>query len=326
MSESVRDFFAIGKPQWTQVCSMGLNHAVCYLVLARGTGRDNSTTRWSAEAVFKHTGMAWRRATTAIAEMDKTSLVKSSTLKGKRPTRKLVVPADMKDMLWLPNELVTGAAKEVPPVNRLRQMQNVEYLQTFIELYGVHDLAGDGGLPRSLMWKPYDVREHICDQGQFMVYGFGSTKDIRYCNTHSVLVRFHARKDKSSDAWSFISAMERMGLLETVDYLVESDSPDSELIHALTGDDLAVEVRYAAAAAADGMPGGYKYEVDRFDYVLPVLKHMQNAAVVGVTRLVYRPKTMRTAAWYANHQNSCRQFANRYSAIASGDFQQAMCA
>lgn len=326
MNDSNRGFFAVGGRQWEQVCGMGLNHAVCYLVLARGTGRDNSTTRWSAEAVFKYTGMAWRRATTVIAEIDQTDLIKSVTLKGKRPTRKLVVPADMKDTLWLPNTLVTGAGREVAPINRLRQTQNLEYLQTFIELYGLQDLAGDGGLPRSLIRKPYDVREHICDRGQFKVYGFRSSNNMRYCYTTGVLAKFSGRKSKANDAWSFIGALENMGLLEMADYLAESDSPDAELLHALTGDDLALEVRDAASAAAAEMPGGFKYEIDNHDYVLPVLKHMESAAVVGISRLVYRPHTSKTAAWYANHQNSCRQFLNRYEALAQGDFQQAMCA
>jgi hypothetical protein len=208
----------------------------------------------------------------------------------------------------------------------LRQTQNLEYLQAFIELYGLQDLAGDGGLPRALIYKPYDVKKKICDRGQFTVYGFGSSEHMRYLNTVGPLSRFKGRAKKEGSAWDFVGLLENMGLIEVIDYLAESDSPDAELIHALTGDDLALEVRDAAAAMADEMPGGYKYEVENYDYALPVLKHMERAAVMGVFRLVYRPHTARTAAWYANHQNNCRRFANCYHALAQGDFQQAVAA
>lgn len=322
------DFFAIGKQQWSAVCGMSLNHAVCFLVLARGTGRDNATTRWSAEAVFKHTGMAWRRASHAIKELDGTDLISSATMKGKRPTRKLALPKDkdMEQMLWLPNALVTGAASEVPPIARIRQAQNLEHLQAFVELYGAHDLAGDGGLPRSLIRKPYDVREHICDLGQFVVYGFRSSDGMRYCYTKGALERFHGRKGTPNDAWAFLGALEKMGLLERVDYLAEGDSPDAELIHALTGDEAAEAAKDAAALLAEELPGGFRYEVENYDYALPVLKHLSGAAVVGVYRLTYRPHTRATAGWYARHIEACTAAESCYRALAQGDFQRAVAA
>jgi hypothetical protein len=44
-------FFAVDKRIWAEVCSLGLNEAVVYLVLANGTGRDNQTSTWSVQAV-----------------------------------------------------------------------------------------------------------------------------------------------------------------------------------------------------------------------------------------------------------------------------------
>jgi hypothetical protein len=311
-------FFAIGKPQWGQVCGMGLNHAVSFLVLARGTGRDNATTRWGAESVAKYTGMAWRRAHDAIAAIDKTELVTSAIPKGKRTTRKLAIPTDPEQWLWLPNTLVAGAKGETPPVAKLRQGQDVEHLQTFVELYGLHDLIGDGGLPRGLILQPFDVREHICDRGPFKVYGFQRGKHDR-CFTIGPLERFHKRKDNTNDVWHFIRSMERMGLLGTVDYLAESDSPDAELIHALTGDDHARKVADAAAVLADSLPDGFRHEAESYTYTLPVLPHLGKATVVGVWRLTYRPHTRKTGAWLAQHVERCGQYANQYMKLAGGD-------
>jgi hypothetical protein len=303
---------------------MGLNHAVVFLVMARGSGRDNSTTRWSAEAAFKHTGIAWRRGNASIKGLIDNSLVSLAKKIGKRPLYKIALPQDSDDLIWLPNTLVTGAAQEVPPLARLRQGQDVEYLQTFIELYALHDLAGDGGLPRTLIWKPYDVREPICDRGQFKVFGFRSSDGKRYCNTIGPLKRFKDRRvdGKESAAWAFVLSMERMGLVETVDYLAESAAEESELIHALTGDEHAIATADAAAVMAADLPGGFKYEIDNFDYVLPVINHLSKATIVGIFRLTYRPHTKRTAAWYAQHVKACALFTEVYRDLARGEFKR----
>ena len=321
--KAIDGFFSIGKPQWDAVCTLGLNPAVAYLVLARGTGRDNITTRWSAEAVRVHAGIAWLRAKAAVELLDRNSeLVSAITRKGDKPTRKLAIPKDVEDRLWLPNALVTGAGNEMPPVAKLRQSQNLEHLQAFIELYGIQDLAGDGGLPRSLMRAPFN-RDRICEQGPFIVYGFTRAKE-RICWHTGPLARFAKRKDgDGSAAWSCLTALENMGLLESVNYLAESDSPDAELLHPLTGDADATAVTDALLAFTESLPEVYQRVPENFDYVLPVPRHIGNPAVVGVSRLVYRPHTKRTAAWYAQHRQACEAYARCYHALAEGDFAQA---
>ena len=39
-------FFAVDRRTWARVCGLGLNRAVAYLVLARGTGKSNQETAW----------------------------------------------------------------------------------------------------------------------------------------------------------------------------------------------------------------------------------------------------------------------------------------
>lgn len=314
-------FFAIGPNEWAKACGLGLNPAVAMLVLARGTGRDNITTAWSAEAVANRTGMAWRRAKTALNALEAAKLapvVKGGT----RPIRKLVIPKNLDSALWLPNALVDGAGDEVPPVTRLRQAQSLEHLQTFIELYGLQDLAGDGGLPRSLVRAPFD-RERIADTGQFTVWGF-TRKDSRSCWNTGPLARFDRRKvGKDSAAWDFLLALERLGLLQTADYLAEGESADAELIHPLSGDASADEVHDAAYALCDGTPEWIGHRAEQYDYTLPVIRSFPQPAVVGVSRLVYRPHTKLTAAWWAHHRDTCTRFAAIYNALAQGNFRQA---
>ncbi len=316
------DFFAVGKEQWAEACELGLNPAVTFLVMARGTGRDNSTTSWSAEAVFRHTGLAWRRGNDAIKGLCEVGLATKERA-GKSPRYKLARPENIESMIWLPNELVTGAANETPPLAKLRQGQDIGYLQAFVDLYGEQDLAGDGGLPRKLIYTPHETRERICGWGPFDVIGFRNDERMSYCNTIGPLERFRSdnkTKEQPSLVWQFLQALERMGLLERAIYLAESGDPDSELIHPLTGDALALGVRDAAANLASVLPGGFSYEVENYDYVLPIPQHMTKATVVGIMRLRYRPRTARTSAWYAKHVESCREYEALYGRLANGEF------
>ena len=293
---------------------------------ARGTGRDNITTRWSAKAVEQHTGISWRRAQVAIAELERAKLAINTTEAGQKLTRKLAFPDDVDKALWLPNALIDGVGGAASPVARLRQTQNVDYLQTFIELYGLQDLAGDGGLPRSLIRTPF-TREHVCDAGQFKVYGFQS-KGVATCNTTGPLARFHEKVKPSGDwrVWTFLTMLRNMGLLEVVHYLAEGESADAELLHPLTGDADALAVRDAAYSAMDSLPEWVAHRGEEYDYVLPVIRDIPAPGVWGVHRLTFRPHTKLTAAWWAQHKAACERFTRIYNAIGIGDYTRAIAA
>jgi len=105
------NFFAIGADEFAAACDLGIKPAVSLLVLARGTGKDNATTSWSAQAIFEKTGIAWRRAKEAIEALCAADIVK--VLKaGKKPRYKISKPKDDAKLIWLPNELIDGAGGE----------------------------------------------------------------------------------------------------------------------------------------------------------------------------------------------------------------------
>lgn len=323
------DFFAVGKVQWAKACELGMNTAVSFLVLARGSGRDNATTMWSADAIARHTGISWRRAKDAVALLQLNGLVNIRPgSKTSRPVRKLSLPDDLNEAYWLPNTLIDGVGGTPSPIARLRQTQSVEYMQAFIELYGVQDLAGDGGLPRNLIWESA-VGQHVCDSGQFKVIGF-SIGNSAFCNTNGPLARFRQseRPPDGWESWKFLSSLKRLGLLEVVYYLAESDSSDAELIHPLTGDEHAVAVADAATGAIAALPEwvARRSETSAFDYVLPVIRDIPTPAVVGVYRLAFRPHTKLTGAWWAQHVSACTRFTGIYGAISRGDYQLAISA
>lgn len=83
-------FFAVDRRAWARVCRLGMNPAAAYLVLARGTGRDNRTTKWSTNAIERYTGISRSRAAQAIAvlEQDK-AIVRDPASKRDRPKYKI---------------------------------------------------------------------------------------------------------------------------------------------------------------------------------------------------------------------------------------------
>lgn len=69
------DFFAIDHRLWAKVCGLGLNAAVAYLVLARGSGGDNRTTSWSVNAIEKRTNISRDKAAKAIKTLQLAGLI-----------------------------------------------------------------------------------------------------------------------------------------------------------------------------------------------------------------------------------------------------------
>ncbi len=86
-------FFAVDRRAWARVCRLGMNPAAAYLVLARGTGGDNRTTKWSTNAIERYTGISRSRAAQAIADLEQDkAVVRDPASKRDRPKYK-VAPA-----------------------------------------------------------------------------------------------------------------------------------------------------------------------------------------------------------------------------------------
>lgn len=62
-------FFAVDSRIWGRVTDCGMNEAAAYLVLACGTGRDNSFTSWSTKSIMQHAGVGWERAKASLTRL-----------------------------------------------------------------------------------------------------------------------------------------------------------------------------------------------------------------------------------------------------------------
>lgn len=83
------DFFAVDRRAWARVCKIDINAMVAYLVLARGTGPDQRTTAWSANAIEQYTGITWPRGKAAIATLAQTGAV-TIARGGRRPRYRIM--------------------------------------------------------------------------------------------------------------------------------------------------------------------------------------------------------------------------------------------
>jgi len=317
-------FFAIDRRIWSKLCDRGMNAAATYLVLACGTGRDNRTTTWSAQALHRYSGITWERGKAAIDGLIHDGFVRyaadHSTAKPRYELLSYGPPDEGSDdcdsIIWLPNSIVTGTGKgETPPVHRLRSAGNILALRLFVELYHAQNLRDDGGISPRIIRTSYE-RSCIGEQGIFTVWGFKSTQRQIFWSGPFAAHEASANVAGEHPVSASIGLLERNGLLSFIPHIFENNSPEAEIHHpygvGTKGEEpVETEIGEAAEAAARAMCPEWlieNAENEGFEYFCPVSRTMPNIEMIGVARLLYRPHTKRTAAWYANLQ----QFGSRW--------------
>jgi hypothetical protein len=380
-------FFAVDRRTWARVCGLGLNAAVAYLVLARGTGRNNRETAWSVLAVENYTGIARGRARDAIQLLMKDGVVRKLR-DGTHPkyelipwhlvpdseTRnplgryeqkildkiakgeKITAPADRAraeravaerwlittgdgqysiaprpdtdpDWIWLPNEIITSAASETPPIELVRQVQDVMILRLLIDYYHAQNLCDDGGISRKFTYRRYK-RSCFGEQAQYVVWGFQYANEVvcwggpTLCHRREELTQEEkaAGKNAAVDFFHRQQRLNDLGLLQWVPHLCEGDGPDAEIIHPVGvdgSDDLEDRIGEAAHEAGlallnEGQRGA-AYDAQ----LVPVLQHRQNVQMVGIARLRYRPHTRMTAAWWHQLNENGEKYLAEYNALTN---------
>lgn len=381
-------FFAVDNRMWAKVCSLGMNEAVAYNVLARGTGRDNRTTAWSVEAVERYTGVSRRKAKSAVerlldeqcirllrggtkpqydlipfgempgadprptltfsekAVLDRVksfALLSRSEMKHARSAAAkgwllehegefgpIPAPEIKPELIWLPNELISGAVGEIPPLELVRQTQDAMTLRLAVDLYYAQNLREDGGISREIIWQKYD-RFEVGKQAQFTVWGFRSTG--QWVSWGNQLTDPHRRENLTEEekesgknpAVDFFRRMEQLRdlrLLEWAPHLVESSQKSGEIIHpvGLGGSD-SIEDRLGRAAKEAGRALVTERQYDwamseGMRIIAPVLRHIAQVELIGIARLRYRPHTKLTGAWRAELNDQAQKHLARYEEIA----------
>jgi hypothetical protein len=234
------------------------------------------------------------------------------------------------DWIWLPNEVVTGAAGEIPPLELVRQTQDPMTLRLLIDMYHAQNLREDGGVSRRVMWRKYE-RVMVGERAQLIVWGFNRSND--WARWDELLTAPHRReelteeekatgKNKGVDFFRRTAQLSDLGLIEWVAHLVESDDESGEIIHPLnTGGSNSIEDRLGRGAHEAGRAliadGQYDWALNQgVEFLVPVPRHIANVQVVGIARLRYRPHTRMTAGWWADLNANAEKHLARYVQLA----------
>jgi hypothetical protein len=278
-------FFAVDARTIPVICSLGLNPAVAYLVLASGTGRDQATTFWGVHSVEKYTSVSRLRARQAIDILIAKKLIVPDTFNG-RPCYRLT-PAEGREAkaakakwIWLPNTLITGADGETPPVELVRQTQDVMALRLLVELYAEGHPRADGGISRTAIWQTYE-RCQIGQQGAYVIWGFRNPKQWvswESAATEPHMKRGVPREQRGADFFPRLQRLQDAGLLQFVPHLVEGDSPEAEIVHPYgLGETESPDDRLGRAANRTAvtmiLPSQYEWALSQgYDLLAPVYR------------------------------------------------------
>lgn len=220
------------------------------------------------------------------------------------------------DWIWLPKALVMGAVNETPPLELVRQRNDVCLLRLFVQLYGETSLADNGGIHWKRIRRMF-TREKIGERGEYIIFAFGHGTEECFYNA-PFLRHFLTGKEKVGsdgkardtgwdDFWASWETLKNLGLVQMVAHLIESDTDDAEVIHPLPvpgdkAEQIEHDISRAATQAARAMLPDKLFE--RMQTPSPVaavsvFRHQDKAQLVGIARLRYRPRNRDTSDWYA---------------------------
>jgi hypothetical protein len=236
------------------------------------------------------------------------------------------------DWIWLPNDIIDGAAGETAPVELVRQTQNAPTLRLLIDLYHAQTLASDGGIHWRSIRQQF-ARHKVGEHGSLIVYGFQRGKyatwgDEPFVAAHmtgelETVVGPDQKEDRGwSIFWGAWHQLVDLGLVVLVEHLVEADNDVGNVIHpyAASAGGEAPERRVGRAAHEAGMAMLTEAQQNKAEanglHLAPVPAHITEVQMVGIARLRYRPRTSATAAWFTR-MAEWNEIADRYDELAA---------
>jgi hypothetical protein len=192
-----------------------------------------------------------------------------------------------------------------------------------IDLYHSQNLRDDGGVNPRLIQKPSRKRR-VGERGIWVVWGFewGETELSFEGPFASHRDRTLVHDNSDHPVWQTIRSLHSAGLFQLVPYLYESGSIEAEPIHPLgtgwAGEiPLEAQIFESAYEAAAALAGRHldKPEFGRCSAFCPVMYTNPDVELIGVGRLLYRPRTRRTAQWYGQLSETARTWIETYQRI-----------
>lgn len=270
----------------------------------------------AGEQPGQRVGTRGRRQNFTRASAD--ALVSSGWLAVRNGRYEVAPPPDTTPAwVWLPNALVDGVAGHLSAVELVRQTADALTVRLLVDCYGAHHLAEDGGLSRRFVWQTHE-RVRVGQQGPYVVWGFGPGSTwVRWegftlphmREPTADELKDNPKANNGTDFFRRFGTLERLGLVEWVPHLVESDAPDAQPIHPVgrrlygPGEEASLDeaIGQAAHLAGGAMLTGNQlaWALGEGLRLVPVPAHRENVQLVGIARLRHRPHTRVTAAWWA---------------------------
>lgn len=317
------DFFIVDVERCASACCRSLNEGLAYLVLACGTGADNRTTAWSANAVSNHASIGFEYGRDAIARLVAAGDLERLPGASKQKPR-YRFSASGETTAFLPNSVVLGTRPTRNPlVVRLKEIGDGHSIALFLHLSAMQNLAAHRGLARSFARRTFS-KHLLAKVAQYDVWRFvcGSPEIAKIKKDHPL----YQYSDKGS-LHSRISTLTDIGALEWAPYLWESDAPDSEPIMPLYPNPRKRPPTNSAHAdlyrATDDAANtawhllDYAGATDLFGEIdtsfrVPLLRHRSKVSCEGVLRTTHRARTGNAARFAAEDFTLTRQASENF--------------
>ena len=315
-------YFSVSISQADKAVALGLEAALAFLVMARGTVRDGLTTSWSAHAIEKRRILGRHAAARAVHALESAGLC-TTPAKETRSSRKLATriveegarpdePRPRVPTAWLPNTLVDGHGERRPPLAMLREARSADALRLLLHIYAANDLATYGGIPPEMLRHNWTLTE-VARRGEYRIFGVGGGKmraspsfAAPFLLDRSVPVKARGEQDDWRRFWAALDLLIDLQLLVYTGFIFDGPFAEGEAVFAFYGGTGGEEefVKRIQTAGTDLLHRPFANEhaqeaaAKGFDLVVPVLRHIQPHAI-GIYRPRYLADNEATRRWLA---------------------------
>lgn len=298
---------AVMEEIWSAPSRNRMNLLGTFLVLLAGTGSDHALTKWSATACEEHLGIGRPRAKAAIEELIDLGVIRHSDAStAPKPQYQIQrVPAADADVIFLPNQLVTGFRGEASILRRIRETGDSLTLRMLLDLYsGLDNLDVTQGVPLTMLRGGGDTNSAV-QAAQVGVHCVWALTMGGARNAGGDWVAIHKLRNKAPDPWEVfwerVRTLERIGAIWFEPWVFESAEIDAEPLWPVDlapsysghGRDEVTDLTFAAIDAATALFGDREYLVERHseDVLVPLPQHHSAPHLRGVARLKVEPDT-----------------------------------
>lgn len=306
-------FFVLDKREWDRLWSVRtanrMNLQSTYLVLMAGTGADHRLTKWSAKACEQYAGMGKPRAKAAIEELIADGIMqRTSALTARFPQYEFMhrhEEQSQDDVIYMPNQFVTGCSNEVSMLRRIRETGDPMLLRMQVDLHGFVQVDPAFGLPLGIL-RLFGNQSECCRKvGEFGANTIWALSLGGMRQVDEVWMRKCLRKNSQGDFWSRINVLQQIGAIWFEPWVFDSDRDDAEPLFPVEGassgavSDWPTHVRHQSVAGV--LVGNSGRVLDPYGkHTLVVLPaHHSPPALRGVCRLRVEPDTPGRRTAYA---------------------------